>query len=70
MSGVRDLGADGRRVHRSPHAGAGARAGERKIDVAPLPELVLDILDARGLIAWLVAGGYLPADAAEVVAGR
>ena len=34
-------------------------AGEQTIDVTPLPAMVLDILDAGGLLPRLVADGYL-----------
>lgn len=34
--------------------------GSQRIDVAPLPAMVLDILDAGGLLPRLVADGYLP----------
>ena len=36
-------------------------AGERRIEAAPLPAMVLDILDAGGLLPRLVADGYLAA---------
>ena len=41
-----------------------AEAGGRRLDVAPQPEMVLDILAAGGLLARLVADGYLPPEAA------
>jgi 3-isopropylmalate/(R)-2-methylmalate dehydratase small subunit len=34
--------------------------GDRRIEAAPLPRMVLDILDAGGLLPRLVADGYLP----------
>jgi 3-isopropylmalate/(R)-2-methylmalate dehydratase small subunit len=34
-------------------------AGGRRVTVPPLPQMVLDILDAGGLIARLTADGYL-----------
>ena len=37
-------------------------AGERRIEVTPLPAMVLDILDAGGLLPRLVADGYLAAE--------
>jgi 3-isopropylmalate/(R)-2-methylmalate dehydratase small subunit len=36
-------------------------AGDHRIDVTPLPGMVLGILDAGGLLPKLVADGYLPA---------
>ena len=42
--------------------------GSERIDVAPLPAMVLDILDAGGLLARLVADGYLPDKAVGVQA--
>ena len=38
----------------------GRPAGGRRIEAAPLPRMVLDILDAGGLLPRLVADGYLP----------
>jgi 3-isopropylmalate/(R)-2-methylmalate dehydratase small subunit len=37
--------------------------GDVRIDTAPLPSMVLDILDAGGLLPRLVADGYFPSDA-------
>jgi 3-isopropylmalate/(R)-2-methylmalate dehydratase small subunit len=37
---------------------------QRRFELAPLPDMVLDILDAGGLVPRLVADGLLPADAA------
>jgi 3-isopropylmalate/(R)-2-methylmalate dehydratase small subunit len=39
-------------------------AGDQRIDVTPLPVMVLDILDAGGLLPRLVADGYLSAERA------
>jgi 3-isopropylmalate/(R)-2-methylmalate dehydratase small subunit len=38
--------------------------GEVRLDFAPLPAFVLDILDAGGLLPRLVADGYLPGEVA------
>ncbi len=45
-----------------------AAAGGHRVDVAALPEFVLEILDAGGLMPRLVADGYLPEAATDVVA--
>ena len=42
--------------------------GEVRLDFAPLPAFVLDILDAGGLLPRLVADGYLPGEVAGTTA--
>jgi len=42
--------------------------GEVRLDCAPLPAFVLDILDAGGLLPQLVADGYLPGEVAGTTA--
>lgn len=39
--------------------------GDRRVEVTPLPGMVLDILDAGGVLPGLVAAGYLPAPKRE-----
>ncbi|GLZ50095.1 hypothetical protein Acsp06_62800 [Actinomycetospora sp. NBRC 106375] len=66
VPGARDLVAEGEDL--TLHLTEGwARAGGARIDVSPLPDFVLDILDAGGLMPRLVADGYLPDEAADVV---
>jgi 3-isopropylmalate/(R)-2-methylmalate dehydratase small subunit len=67
VPGARDLVTEGEDLTVHLTEGWAAAAG-RRVDVAPLPEFVLDILDAGGLMPRLVADGYLPAAAADVVA--
>lgn len=63
VPGVRDLVAEGEELTVDLEQGW-ARAGDRCVDVAPQPAMVLDILAAGGLLPRLVADGYLPAEAA------
>jgi 3-isopropylmalate/(R)-2-methylmalate dehydratase small subunit len=41
-------------------------ADEARLEFAPLPDFVLQILDAGGLLPRLVADGFMPAEAAGV----
>ena len=59
VPGVRDLVTEGEPVTVQLAEGWAA-AGGRRVGTAPLPDLVLDILDAGGLLPSLVADGYLP----------
>ena len=59
MPGVRDLVREGDEITIDLAEGWLA-AGNRRIQAAPLPRMVLDILDAGGLLPRLVADGYLP----------
>jgi 3-isopropylmalate/(R)-2-methylmalate dehydratase small subunit len=59
VSGVHDLVSEGDEI--TIHFAEGWLAvGNRRIGAAPLPRMVLDILDAGGLLPRLVADGYLP----------
>jgi 3-isopropylmalate/(R)-2-methylmalate dehydratase small subunit len=63
VPGVRDLVVEGEEV--TLDIGSGEVSGPGgATTVAPLPTMVLDILDAGGLLARLVADGYLPREAA------
>ena len=64
VPGARDLVVEGEELT-VDLAGGWAEAGGRRVDVAPQPPLVLDILAAGGLLHRLVADGYLPAEAAR-----
>jgi 3-isopropylmalate/(R)-2-methylmalate dehydratase small subunit len=67
VPGMRDIVSEGDEL--AIHLAEGwAAAGGERVDVAPLPDMILDILDAGGLMPRLVADGYLPAEAADVVA--
>jgi 3-isopropylmalate/(R)-2-methylmalate dehydratase small subunit len=58
VPGVRRLVQEGDQV--TVHLAEGwLEAGGRRVTVPPLPRMVLDILDAGGLIARLTADGYL-----------
>jgi len=58
VPGVRGLVQEGDQV--TVHLAEGwLEAGGRRVTVPPLPRMVLDILDAGGLIARLTADGYL-----------
>jgi 3-isopropylmalate/(R)-2-methylmalate dehydratase small subunit len=60
VPGVRDLVGEGDDI--TIHLAEGwLSAGGSRVEVAPLPRMVLDILDAGGLLPRLVAAGYLPA---------
>jgi 3-isopropylmalate/(R)-2-methylmalate dehydratase small subunit len=59
VPGVRDLVREGDEITIGLASGWLA-AGDRRIEAAPLPRMVLDILDAGGLLPRLVADGYLP----------
>ena len=63
VPGVRDLVTEGEDLTIDLAQGW-AEAGGRRIDVAPQPPMVLDILAAGGLLQRLVTDGYLPAEAA------
>jgi 3-isopropylmalate/(R)-2-methylmalate dehydratase small subunit len=64
VTGVRDLVSEGDEI--TIHLAEGwLAAGDRRIEAAPLPRMVLDILDAGGLLPRLVADGYLPRRARE-----
>jgi 3-isopropylmalate/(R)-2-methylmalate dehydratase small subunit len=65
VPGVRGLVADGDQV--TIHLAEGwLEAGGQRVTVPPLPEMVLDILDAGGLLPRLTADGYLrPAGSAR-----
>ena len=59
VPGVRGLVSEGDEI--TIHLAEGWLAvGDRRIQAAPLPRMVLDILDAGGLLPRLVADGYLP----------
>ena len=59
VPGVRDLVGEGDEI--TIHLAEGwLAAGSRRIGAAPLPRMVLDILDAGGLLPRLVADGCLP----------
>lgn len=62
VPGVRDLVAEGEELTVDLAEGW-AQVGDRRLDVAPQPPMVLDILAAGGLLPRLVADGYLPAEA-------
>jgi 3-isopropylmalate/(R)-2-methylmalate dehydratase small subunit len=58
VPGVRDIVSEGDVI--TVHLAEGRLTdGERTIEVTPLPAMVLDILDAGGLLPRLVADGYL-----------
>jgi len=59
VPGVRDLVREGDDITIQLAEGW-LTAGGRRIEAAPLPRMVLDILDAGGLLPRLVADGYLP----------
>ena len=60
VPGVRELVSEGDVI--TVHLAEGwLAAGERRIEAAPLPAMVLDILGAGGLLPRLVADGYLAA---------
>jgi 3-isopropylmalate/(R)-2-methylmalate dehydratase small subunit len=59
VPGVRDLVREGDEITIGLASGWLAD-GDRRIEAAPLPRMVLDILDAGGLLPRLVADGYLP----------
>lgn len=59
VPGARDPVSEGDKI--TIHLAEGWLAvGHRRIQAAPLPRMVLDILDAGGLLPRLVADGYLP----------
>ena len=59
VPGVRDLVSEGDEI--TIHLAEGWLAvGSRRIQAAPLPPMVLDILEAGGLLPRLAADGYLP----------
>lgn len=58
VPGVRDVVSEGDVITVQLAEGR-LTAGEQTIDVTPLPAMVLDILDAGGLLPRLVADGYL-----------
>jgi 3-isopropylmalate/(R)-2-methylmalate dehydratase small subunit len=61
VPGARDVVSEGDAI--TVHLAEGRlTAGERTIEVTPLPAMVLDILDAGGLLPRLVADGYLAAE--------
>ena len=59
VPGVRDLVSEGEEITINIADGWLA-VGDRRIEAAPLPQMVLDILDAGGLLSRLAADGYLP----------
>ena len=59
VPGVRDLVSEGDEITINCADGWLA-VGGRRIEAAPLPRMVLDILDAGGLLPRLAADGYLP----------
>jgi 3-isopropylmalate/(R)-2-methylmalate dehydratase small subunit len=59
VPGVRDLVSEGDEITINIADGWLA-VGARRIEAAPLPRMVLDILDAGGLLPRLAADGYLP----------
>jgi 3-isopropylmalate/(R)-2-methylmalate dehydratase small subunit len=65
VPGIRDLVTEGEDLTIDLAEGW-ARAGDRRLDVASQPPMVLDILAAGGLLPRLVADGYLPAEATAV----
>ena len=58
VPGAREIVHEGREVTVDLAEGR-LTSGGRRIDVTPLPKMVLDILDAGGLLPRLVADGYL-----------
>jgi 3-isopropylmalate/(R)-2-methylmalate dehydratase small subunit len=61
VPGARSLVTEGEEI--TVHLSEGwLRAGGQRRDVAPLPGLVLEILDAGGVLPRLAAQGYLPAN--------
>jgi 3-isopropylmalate/(R)-2-methylmalate dehydratase small subunit len=58
VPGAREIVHEGREVTVDLAEGR-LTSGGRRIDVTPLPRMVLDILDAGGLLPRLVADGYL-----------
>lgn len=58
VPGVRDIVREGAPVT-VQFAEGWLEAGGRRVDVPPLPPMVLDILDAGGLLPRLTADGYL-----------
>ena len=59
VPGVRDLVSEGDEITINIADGWLA-VGGRRVEAAPLPRMVLDILDAGGLLPRLAADGYLP----------
>ena len=59
VPGVRDLVSEGDEITLQLAEGWLA-ASRRRTGTAPLPRMVLDILNAGGLLSRLVADGYLP----------
>lgn len=59
VPGVRDLVSEGDEITINIADGWLA-VGDRRIEAAPLPRMVLDIIDAGGLLPRLTADGYLP----------
>ena len=64
VPGVRAAVTEGDTVTLDLHRGPGRDRRQRRFDLAPLPPMVLDILDAGGLMPRLVADGLMPADGA------
>lgn len=67
VPGVREVVAEGDEI--TIHLSEGwLQNGQHRINVPPLPEMVLSILDSGGLIPRLIADGYLPRPADPISA--